>query len=241
MQKIKSSLIILFLISPLYGTERSSEISLTGTTGNAHTRTFILKNNAKKDINQLTLKGKFDYFFAEDDHTLETEKYLVGQQLDWRYRNHPYLDYVFQRYTWDKDRSKNIKSRSSAGLGHGFDILKTSLDQIPKHRVFLELGGNYSWEGRRDNSYEEFGSARSYLVLYWDLHRNKTSIKQDIEYLYDFGEDNGSRINTNLSIKRNLKESIALKLGFEINYDSTPVGDAKTTDTLTNLFLVIDY
>ncbi len=245
MRVIKSVKVILLsslFISPVYGAVKGNvDVFLSGNTGNAHTRTFSVKNDTQKDLDQFTIKGKVNYFSNMDNHKLESEKYLFNQQFDWRYRDHPVLDYFFQRYTWDKDRSKKIRSRSALGLGHGFDILE--IRSRVNHRVtlILELGGDYVWEQRRDASYEEYGSFRSYSVLDYLPPGDKTEIKQDFEYLLDFGGTFGYRINTITSIKRNLKKQIGLKLAFEVNYDSTPIGTAKTTDTQTNLYLSIKY
>lgn len=233
-------LVLLFLLLPTEVQAKfkgNFDISLSGETGNSRTRSFAVNNSMEMSYKRFTIKSKSNSFSASTDHVLVSERYLASEQIDWRYRDHPILDYFFQRYAWDKARAKNIKSRSALGFGHGFHLYKKA---SKKFTLFFDLGGDYTWEERRDTTFRRFGSLRNFFKLNYQLS-DKTTLYQDFEYLLDSGEGAGYRINTLSSIQRNLKASIGLKLSFQVNFDSTPATEAKMRDTLTNLFLVVEY
>ena len=124
-------------------------------------------------------------------------------------------------------------------MGIGFNIL-SYWKQDTKDKFVWEIGGQQSWENHVDNRTTEFSSVRNY-VSYRHYLSDLMYIDAGSEYIYEFDQTKGYRINSDVGIVSKLNSRFSLKIGYGVRYDKNPVGDVTKTDTRTTVSLIMDF
>ena len=221
---------------PLQAQEWSiaSELSYLKETGNTDKELIGLKNDIVYRMRKIDLNGKFNYTSDRNKEELQSEEYLVEEKLDWKFQK---AEYAFQLFRWEKDIFRNLEYRLTAGLGMGFNLLSHWKDV--KDTLVLELGGQQSWEYQVNNKSNQFNSLRNYLS-YRHYLSDPMYIEAKSEYIYEFNQTEGYRLNIGISLVSKINSHFSLRTAHEVRYDQNPIGNIRKKDTRTRISLIMD-
>ena len=208
----------------------SSEESYVNTNGNSDAETFSSKNRFEREWSVFALRTRAEALGSRDDEGTTAENYLAEEKFEWLFEK---PNYLFELGRWEKDRFAGIDSRTTAGGGFGRQIIKSARQELT-----AELGGQVSWEDRRDGPAESFGSGRAFARYLLHLSSN-SQFSQDLEYLRDFDVSDAYRVNSITALQSLINNHLALKASYEIKFDNEPPPGIRKTDTITSIALVI--
>lgn len=228
---LKLIFFLLVIPYPLFATtetsQASTELSYIKDTGNSDIEEFGIRNKGRYAVSKFVINGKLDMTRYKTKDVVTSEDYYVGEKIDWTYNN---TDYIFQLANWQKDKFKNLDSRLTLGIGMGQKLFQGLL---------VELGGQYSTESHVNGTVNQFGSVRAFTRFGKHFNAN-TFFEQNLEYIREFDDAEGFRINSETSILTKINSRFELKTSYAINYDSDPGGKVSRKDTSIRIGLVIN-
>lgn len=223
----------LFGTSFMRGWEKSIGAGINGTTGNSEAINF----NASLSFFFEDERDRWDiqaaYYFAKSSGGKTQDQAFASIRKDWLFADSPW--FVFAQGRYDYDAFKNYDHRLSAGLGIGYEFIKTDTFFLAG-RVGLGLS-------------QEFGGTNDDLVLEallgletkWDITENQNVAAGITVYpaLTDLGEFRAiAYLDYIVAIDR--ASGLNLKFGLQNEYISNS-GTAKNNDFLYYGQLILDF
>jgi putative salt-induced outer membrane protein len=234
-----SLVVIPFLFSGLAGAEapaknwkNETKLVFLSAKGNSQSRTLGGGEKFNWANDKVVFEFWGDALNVESDNKRTSERYDAGEKVDWKWTDR---NYVFERFLWESNRFAGYSQRYDGSLGLGREMLKTKADEI-----LLELGGGYINEQRVDSPRVDFGSGRGYLK-YVHSFSSASSFSQDGEYLHNFDDPNGYRVNAETALTAAMNTYLSLKVSYTWKHVHEPPPGFKRDDSLTLVSLVINY
>ncbi|MBL0058954.1 MAG: DUF481 domain-containing protein [Elusimicrobia bacterium] len=218
--------------APAKNWKNEAQFSFLSTRGNSQSRTLGAgeKFNWAKDKTGLEAWGHA--LNVESDNQRTSEKYDAGEKVEWKLTDR---NYVFERGLWESNRFAGYSHRYDASLGYGREIVKTTANEL-----FAELGGGYINEQRTRSPRIDFASGRAYAKYVYNF--SATSLfSQDGEYLHNFDDPNGYRVNSESALKAGFSTHLALKLSYTWKHVHEPAPGFKRDDNTTLISLLVNY
>ncbi len=209
-----------------------SEISFVNTTGNTRTQSLGSKNKLVYERRRASVLVDANRHAAREKGRSIAENYFISEQIRWKIAK---PNYLFELGRWEKDRFSGMDSRLTFGGGIGREMFRTS-----RNSLLLEIGVQHSWEDRKSERAERFGSTRGFGV-YNLMLTGKNEFTQTAEFIKDFHDTDAYRLNMVSSIKANVIFRMFMKISYEIKYDNEAVRGFSKTDTILSLSLLLDF
>jgi putative salt-induced outer membrane protein len=210
----------------------AAELSSVQTTGNSRTSTLSGKNLFNYDWEKAALELGAGGLGAKNRGVETAEQYNASEKIS---RKLPGRNYAFEKIAWDKNRFAGIHNRFDMGLGVGRHFMDT-----PDNQLFAEAGGGYIFEDRIHADNQTFGSYRSYAKYIRTLSATANA-SQDAEYLGNFHNPNGYRINAETALVASISTHFSLKASYVWKYVNRPGAGFSKTDTMTGVSLIVNY
>ncbi|MBP9127719.1 MAG: DUF481 domain-containing protein [Elusimicrobia bacterium] len=217
---------------PTRNWKNETQLTFLSAQGNSESRTVGVgeKFNWSKDITALELWAHA--LNVESDNQRTSERYDAGEKAEWKLSGRNYL---FERAQWESNRFAGYSHRYDATVGVGRELVKTMADDL-----FGEMGVGYINEQLVKVPRNDFISGRLYGKYVREISKT-SSFSQDGEYLHNFDDPNGYRVNTETALKASLSTRMALKVSYAWKHVHEPPAGFKRDDSLTLLSLLINY
>jgi putative salt-induced outer membrane protein len=212
--------------------KNEGQVSFLSTKGNSQSRTVGAadKFNWAKDKEALELWA--DALNVESDNARTSERYSAGEKGERKLTDR---NYIFERGLWESNRFAGFSHRYDVSLGLGRELLQTA-----ENELISELGVGYINEQLIDVPRNDFASGRAYAKYLHHFSPSATFF-QDGEYIHDFDNPNGYRVNTETALTAGLSTHLALKLSYTWKHVHEPPMGFKRDDTTTLVSLLINY
>ncbi|MBK8574549.1 MAG: DUF481 domain-containing protein [Elusimicrobia bacterium] len=217
---------------PAKNWKNEGQVAFLSTKGNSQSRTLGAgdKFTWAKDKDALDLWA--DALNVESDNTRTSERYSAGEKAERKLTDR---NYVFERGLWESNRFAGYSQRYDVSLGLGRHMLMTATNEL-----FGELGAGYINEQLVRAPRNDFASGRLY-AKYVRIFTPTSKFSQDGEYLHNFDDPNGYRVNTETALTAGLSNHLALKLSYEWKHVHEPPAGFKRDDNTTLVSLLINY
>lgn len=212
--------------------KNSTEASLVTTNGNSKGTTSSAKNKFTYDWARTGLEIVGGALGSKTRDGVTAEQYNASAKLTEKLVGKTYL---YQRYAWDANRFAGYRHRHDLSAGVGYYLL-----DLPRHQWNTELGAGYINEQRILPPRVDFASGRAYTKYVFKFS-DTSSFSQDVEYIHNFDDSDGYRLNTETALTASLTSHLALKTSFIWNRVGLPAAGALRDDTKTLVALVVNY
>ena len=212
--------------------KNATEASLVSTNGNSKTTTTSAKNTFGYKWSKTGLEVIAGGLGSSNAGKVTAEQYFASEKMTYNFTE---KNYLYEKFGWDKNRFAGIRNRwdGSAGLGR-------LLFDLPKDKLIGELGGGYINEERINAARNDFASGRAYSK-YTHLFSETANFTQDAEYLHNFKDSDGYRLNTETALTAALSSHLSLKTSFIWNRVGQPVPGTVRDDTKVMAGLIVNY
>lgn len=211
----------------------AAELSYVQTAGNSKTSTLSGKNLFNYDWGKTALEIVAGGLGTKSGAAVTAEQYNASEKLSFKLTG---KNYAFQKTSWDKNRFAGIQDRWDIAVGVGRHILESTVDNL-----FTELGGGYVFEDRlpgTDN--QSFGSYRAYAKYIRTLSATANA-SQDLEYLGNFTESDGYRMNSETALVTSINSHFSLKASHVWKFANAPGAGFRKTDTMNSVSIIVNY
>lgn len=209
-----------------------TEASFVSSNGNSKTSNAAGKNTFNYDWTKTSLELIVGGLNAESEEGTTAEQYFASEKVTHKISD---LNYVFEKYRWDKDRFAGIDGRHDASVGVGRELFKTAADLL-----IGEVGGGYIEEYRIGDEDKDFGTGRAYSK-YTRTISATASFSQDAEYIHNMEDSDDFRVKTETSLLSALSTHLSLKIGFIWKHVGVPPAGFGRNDTITTAGIVATY
>jgi len=209
-----------------------AELTYLDSTGNTVVRTLGASDLFTVAIGTWSAELKASALDSKSAGVVTAEQYMAAEKLA---RNLTDRLSLFERFQWDKDRFAGIAGREDASVGVAAIVLKTAADLLN-----LEVGTGYVWEDRTVGPDNEFASGRLYGKYTHTLSAT-ASLSQDAEYLHDFSDANGYRVNAETAVIASLSTHLSLKASYKWKHVQEPPAGFRKDDGVPALTLVVNH
>ncbi len=209
-----------------------AEVSVVSVNGNTKSNTYSAKNTYNYDWTRSGLEITGSALGANSEGDTTAEKYSAGEKFTF---NLTEKNYAYERVIWDKDRFSGIQSRIDSSVGLGREVIATA-----KNNLKFELGAGYVNEDRTRGPVNDFTSGRAYGKYVRTLSET-ANFSQDAEYLHNFDDPEGFRVNTESALTASVSTHMALKISYVWHHVQTPPIGFGRNDTTTTAALVFNY
>jgi putative salt-induced outer membrane protein len=219
-------------VKPAKPWSNKAELSVISTNGNSKATTTSAKELFKYDWARAGLELAGGALGASDHGRSTAENYLAREKTTWKLT---VRNYLYEQFKWDKDRFAGILDRYDSSVGVGRILI-----DFPKDKLNGELGGGYINEQQTAPPRNEFASGRAF-AKYQHTFNQATSFTQDAEYLHNFKDSRGYRVNTETAVVAALSTHLSLKTSFMWKRNGLPPPGAVKDDTTTTIALLVNY
>jgi putative salt-induced outer membrane protein len=217
---------------PTKNWKNETQLTFLSARGNSQSRTVGAGEKFNWGQDKTALESWAHALNVESDNQRTSERYDAGEKAEWKLTGRNYL---FERAQWESNRFAGYSHRYDASVGVGRELVKTKADDL-----FGEIGGGYINEQLVKAPRNDFGSGRLYAKYIREISKT-SSFSQDGEYLHNFDDPNGYRVNTETALKASLSTQMALKVSYTWKHVHEPPAGFKRDDNLTLLSLLINY
>lgn len=210
----------------------AAELSYVQTSGNSKTSTISAKNLFNYDWEKSALELNAGGLGTKSKNTVTAEQYNAAEKVSLKLAG---KNYAFQKTAWNKDRFAGIKDRWDLGLGLGRHLLDTADDKL-----FAEAGGGYIFEDRLLSENKSFGTYRGYGKYIRTLSATANA-SQDLEYIGNFSDSKGYRMNAETALVTSISTHFSLKASYAWKYVNSPAAGFRKTDTTTGVSVIVNY
>lgn len=217
---------------PVKNWKNETQLTFLSARGNSQSRTVGAGEKFDWEKDKTALELWAHALNVESDNQRTSERYDAGEKAEWKLTGRNYL---FERAQWESNRFAGYSHRYDASVGVGRELMKTKADDL-----FGEIGGGYINEQRVKAPRNDFASGRLYGKYVREISKT-SSFSQDGEYLHNFDDPNGYRVNTETALKASLSTRMALKVSYTWKHVHEPPAGFKRDDSLTLLSLLINY
>ncbi|MBM7073440.1 DUF481 domain-containing protein [Shewanella sp. 202IG2-18] len=211
------------------------EAGATFTTGNTQTSSFKAKADLKHELEDWENEYIIEGLYTKDDEAVTAKRYQLGAQGNYKFDESNYL-FANGNYEVDEFRGFDYQIATAAGYGHKFfddggDMLRA------------EIGPGYIYQRLTpDQRGESNENSNATLVAHTVIEYTKRisdSSTFNSKLVSDFGNQIISRLDTSITAK--VVDSLAMKFGVTVRYNSEPLDNIKSTDTETTLTLLYSF
>lgn len=212
--------------------KNSTEASLVSTNGNSKTTTTSVKNTYGYKWTRTGLEIVGGGLGSSSGNQVTAEQYFANEKVTYNFTE---KNYVYEKFGWDKNRFAGIRNRWDGTAGLGRNVL-----DLAKDKLNAELGGGYINEERINAPRNDFGAGRAY-AKYIHLFSDTANFSQDAEYLHNFKDSDGYRLNTETALTAALSAHLSLKTSFVWNRVAKPAPGSLKDDTKVMVGLIVNY
>lgn len=209
------------------------ELSYLQTGGNTNSKTLAAGGKAERAFDHAKLSGEFIAIYGEKEG-VASDKYWMGRLKYDHYVSSRAFAYLAE--TVERNVLKGIEVRYTTQAGMGYEFIKTATDLLKG-----EVGVGYIRENPvsplDDHGY---ATGRAYGE-YGHAFDEKTRFLQTAEYLPGLKASSGFLFKEESSLIANLMGNLALKISYEVMYDSVPQPGFFKTDRLFKTSLLYTF
>lgn len=209
-----------------------AELSVVSTNGNSKATSTSAKNIFNYQWTQTMLEVTAGALGTESEGRVTAEQYDAGEKATWNFSK---LNYLYERFGWDKNRFAGIRNRYDLSGGLGRELLN-----FPKDKLIAELGAGYINEERTDSPRNDFASGRGF-AKYDRVITETASFSQDFEYLANFEDNEDYRLKTETALVASISTHVSLKASYVWKRLNKPARGFGKDDTLTAVALIVNY
>lgn len=212
-------------------TKGEAELGFVNTSGNSETQTINAKLKLMKDTEEwahqataaVLSNSSEDSATGEDSTT--AERYNLGLQSDKKLDERSSL---YALATYEDDRFSGFEFQATLGLGYGYKVVNNDIRTLT-----LEIGPGYRVNSIKGEDDEKEVTLRLGEVYAWKFSENS----EFNQYLTVEGGSDNTISNLGFSVKANMTNTLALKVGVELKHtDEVPAGREDTdTETYANI------
>jgi putative salt-induced outer membrane protein len=211
----------------------SAELSIISANGNTKTQTISGKNSFTYDFSDKTkLEVEAGGHGARNEGKVVAEQYFAGEKVSHKISD---LNYLFERYRWDRDVFAGFKHRHSFAAGIGRELWKTDKDLLVG-----EAAPGYVNEERVGDNTRSFASARLY-AKYTREFSETSKFSQDAEYTQSLQNSDDSWINTETALIAAFNTTFSVKNSFVWKHVSRPSPGKRKDDTVIAVALIASF
>lgn len=210
----------------------TAEVSVVSTNGNSKASTQSAKNTYTHQWTKTGLELSGGGLGTQSQGVVTAEQYFASEKVSYKLTER---NYTFQKTTWDKNRFAGIKSRIDSNVGLGRELIET-----PKNHLIAELGAGYVTEDRIGSRHVDFASGRAYSKYKRDLSPTAYA-SQDAEFLSNFEDPDGYRVNTESALVASISAHFSLKVSYLWKHVGSPPPGFGRNDTTTAVALIANY
>lgn len=218
--------------APAKNWKNEARFTFLGTKGNSQSRTLGAGEKFSLSKEKMGFELWGDALNVESNNQRTSERYEAGEKAEWKWVGRNYL---FERGLWESNRFAGYSHRYDASVGLGREIVKRAQDEI-----FTELGAGYINEQRVAAPRVDFMSGRAY-AKYIHTFSPSSNFMQDGEYLHNFDDPNGYRVNMETALTAGFSTHLALRLGYTWKHVHEPAPGFKRDDNTTLISLIVNY
>lgn len=211
----------------------AAELSYVQTSGNSKTSTLSAKNLFNYDWAKAGLEIGAGGLGTQSRDTVTAEQYNAYEKVSLKLAG---KNYAFERTGWEKNRFAGIFERWDLSLGVGRNFLDTASDKL-----FAEVGGGYIFEDRLPGAENQsFGTWRGYAKYIRTLSPTATA-SQDLEYLGNFKDSKGYRMNAETALVASISTHFSLKASHTWKYVNVPAAGFRKADEMNSVAIIVNY
>ena len=158
--------------------------------------------------------------------------FAAGLRGDWKPQGRLSL---YGLLNYDRNRFANIGRRFEEGLGLGYAVIEQ-----PRHRLTIELGGQFVQQRSLDRVSDDFLAGRG-AQLYRYTFRESAYFEERVEYLPNLETSGDYRVNGEANLVAPLSRRLAIKLGYVVRFDNLPEPGVEKTDRFLTSGLQIAF
>lgn len=211
----------------------SAELSVISANGNTKTQTISGRNLFSCDFTDKTkLEVEAGGHGSRNEGRVMAEQYFASEKVSRKISD---LDYLFERYRWDRDVFAGFKHRHNFSAGIGRELWKTDKDLL-----IGEAAPGYVSEERIGDNTRSFASARFYAKYSRELSET-AKFSQDAEYTQSLQNSDDSWINTETALTGTLTSIFSVKNSFIWKHVSRPAPNKRKDDTVVSVALIASF
>lgn len=211
----------------------SAELSVISANGNTKTQTISGRNLFTYDFSDKTkLEIEAGGHGARNEGKVMAEQYFASEKVSHKISD---LNYLFERYRWDRDVFAGYEHRHNFAAGVGRELWKTDKDLL-----IGELAPGYVNEERVNDKRKSFASVRTYAKYTHDFSET-SKFSQDAEYTQSLAFADDSWINTETALIAALNTTFSVKNSFVWKHVSRPSPGKRKDDTVIAVALIASF
>lgn len=210
-----------------------AEVSFVNTNGNSRTQTTSAKDSFSYDFDALTrLEAMGGGLGSKSQGVVTAEQYNASEKLQRKYDDR---DYVFEKYSWSRDRFAKVAHRHEISTGVGRELWKT-----PKDLLIGEAAPGYLNEQRIGSKRVSNATSRVYSKYSHDFTAT-SKFSQDVEYLQSLADKRDSRLNTETALTTALSAHFSTKTSFIWKRSNRPPAGTAKDDEIAAFSLIASF
>jgi len=210
----------------------SAEVAVMTTNGNTKTQTSSGKNHFEYNWTKAKLDLNAGGLGSKNEGVVTAERYNAAEKAAYKVSDR---NYVFERFGWEKNRFAGIANRWDFSLGAGRELLA-----LAAHIVMAEFGFGYINEERIQSKRKDFSSGRVYSKYTWKISET-ANFSQDGEYLANFEDSKGYRLNTETAVTAAISTHFSIKTSYVWNRVGDPPPGFIKDDTTFAVALLASF
>jgi putative salt-induced outer membrane protein len=205
-------------------------LSYLATTGNSETSNLGVDLAFKRKPEPWGWDLALGLVRAEDTGVTTAERYFARARAERALASRWTL---FAGANGEKDQFAGFDLRAIAEAGVKYTALAG-----PAHELSFDGGATWTTEDpTHGESYDYFGAVLG-LAYTWNFSPT-AALSERLLYYPNFDDSSDWRVTSETAIKAALTTRLALKVGYSIRFDNSPVPGFEDTDTATTLSLVV--
>ncbi|MBI2788576.1 MAG: DUF481 domain-containing protein [Elusimicrobia bacterium] len=211
----------------------SAELSVISANGNTKTQTISGRNVFTYDFSDKTkLEVDAGGNGARTEGKVVAEQYFASEKVSHKISD---LNYLFERYRWDRDVFAGFKHRHNFSAGVGRELWRTDKDLL-----IGEAAPGYVNQERIGDNTRSFASARFY-GKYTRQFSETSKFSQDAEYTQSLQNSDDSWINTETALIAAINATFSVKNSFLWKHISRPSPNKRKDDTVVSVSLIASF
>ncbi len=213
--------------------KNSLGLSFVKTTGNSENQNFGLDFKGSRRPTPWGLEYRAFFNNAKDSGTTTAEQYYVGGR---GYRKIAKRWDAFGGLSFARDEFAGFKLQTIVEAGVTYHALAG-----PKHFLSFDGGLTYTDENRIEPN-PDVSYMGAILGLDYEFKITETSsFTQVFDFFPNFDNSDDWRFVSETGITAAITDLLGLKFGYIYRYRNEPIGDAKSTDTITTMSVVLNF
>ncbi|GAB4279564.1 MAG: hypothetical protein Kow0092_35330 [Deferrisomatales bacterium] len=209
-----------------------AEASYVRTDGNADTETLAGKAEYSLDQTPNRYFAGATALFGKTDGEKTASRWTLGGRYE---RTITDRLFGFVEANSLRDTFSGYDARINLGPGVGYEFLKYE-------GLYLKglASGLYAYDNFSEGGSDSYASGKLAADFWWQILEN-LKLTQKASYLVSFDDTQVSFFDSETGLEVQVNSHVALGVGYVVNYQNEPPGDAKKTDTRFLTSLIVTY